>query len=685
MRKGCLRVWWGAGLALLLARLLAPAFAGEGWQAGLTTLLVLWALPSGALLLVWAWRRLTYRIGVRLFLSYLLIGVTPLLLTAAVAGIGGYVLLGQYTSVRFSGLLGESRADLERRLDLALLAAEAEGPAAAARVLEEQGRRGAGALPPGLWLLTDSQETWRSPGADGLSVPLWAAEGVTSGPFFTAQGPALAAIARRGELLAAVVVPLDEEASRLLTEGRWFEASFRVGTVTEDERNLELKMRDDDEGGQATDDGAAGAGEPTPPAARKGLWHRRWILFLSLSDTPTTWEDGTAVAGQAVITVLRTSPAEAVEDLFRSPYRLGSRLIAIFGALCVLFAGLYLVVISLAAAQIFSVTRAAARLTRGTRQVEAGALDHRIPVRRRDQLGDLAASFNRMTESVEGMLAQVREKERLARELELAREIQESLLPRRHLRHGGMEVRAVFRPAAEVGGDYFDVFPLSPEHLLVTIGDVAGHGLSTGLLMAMVKSAVATLIRDGHRGAALLERLNGFMREQGRGHRMLTLALVDVDVGAGSATITSAGHPGGFLLAPGGDVREILLSGLPVGTRWRRPPAEERVAFPPGSRLLLFSDGLVEAQGAAGEAFGFDRLQTLLGEVAALSSEALLARIVARFDEHLGGEPAEDDLTLVLVDRAAGEGDASGEAGQPGGPEDAPGRDEEPPVPEPAG
>jgi len=133
---------------------------------------------------------------------------------------------------------------------------------------------------------------------------------------------------------------------------------------------------------------------------------------------------------------------------------------------------------------ILSITRSVKRLSAGALEVERGNLDHRVPVKRRDQLGDLGRSFNHMTGSVQSMLDDVAEKERLAQELELAREIQESLLPARHLDLGRLTVRATFQPAAEVGGDYFDVFPISEDRLVVAIGDVAGHGLSTGLLMA---------------------------------------------------------------------------------------------------------------------------------------------------------------------------------------------------------
>jgi sigma-B regulation protein RsbU (phosphoserine phosphatase) len=303
--------------------------------------------------------------------------------------------------------------------------------------------------------------------------------------------------------------------------------------------------------------------------------------------------------------------------------------------------------------QIVSVARSTARLSRGTQRVEAGDLAHRIPVRRRDQLGDLAHSFNHMTASVEEMLAGVAERERLKRELELAREIQQSLLPERELRHGVLSVVTFFRPAAEVGGDYFDLFPLAEGRLLVTVGDVAGHGLSTGLLMAMVKSAAATLVAEGHRGADLLQRLNRLMLEQPREHRMVTFAAVDLDPAAGTAEVTSAGHPPAVRLSPGGEVEEVMLPALPAGTRWRRPPPTKLLPFPPGCRLVLYSDGLTEALSGTGEPFGYPRLLAFLRSAAALPSGQLLEALLAELERFTAGSPQGDDQTLLVLEHQA--------------------------------
>jgi len=328
----------------------------------------------------------------------------------------------------------------------------------------------------------------------------------------------------------------------------------------------------------------------------------------------------------------------------------------------------YLAVVSLAVLQIFSVTRATARLSRGAREVQAGKLDYRIPVHRRDQLGDLAETFNRMTASVESMLVEVAEKERMKGELELAREIQQSLLPARHLRHDALSVLAYFQPAAEVGGDYFDLFPLGKGRLLVAVGDVAGHGLSTGLLMAMVKSVVATLVHEGHRGAELLEGLNRFMLQQPREHRMLTLTIADVDTEAGTVEITNAAHPP--MLLASGDVREVMLPALPVGFPWRSKPPSERLGIEPGDRLIFYSDGLVEAVDEEDEQFGYTRLRTFFEENADLGSDELMAGLLAELQRHTRGRPLDDDLTILIIDFSTAGTEASPDEGE--APEESP-------------
>jgi HAMP domain-containing protein len=138
---------------------------------------------------------------------------------------------------------------------------------------------------------------------------------------------------------------------------------------------------------------------------------------------------------------------------------------------------------------IVGLSRAVNRLSGATEAVRQGDFSVRIPVRRRDQVGDLQRSFNEMAGNLETLVATAAQKELLEKELSLARNLQKSLLPSDLPAGGGVEFATLFEPSAAIGGDYFDVLRLSEHELAVVIADVSGHGLSSGLRMAMLKCA----------------------------------------------------------------------------------------------------------------------------------------------------------------------------------------------------
>ncbi|MGV8038543.1 MAG: PP2C family protein-serine/threonine phosphatase [Thermoanaerobaculaceae bacterium] len=654
-----------ATLALITAVVVAVTLALQWLVPGtapailVTVVMVVWLLALGLAVLGWLWRVATYRVGVRLFLSYLIIGVLPFLIMACLGAVVGYMATGQYASVRFGTILDRTDESLAELAEVAARAPSVEVPGLLVRE--------AAALqhppPPFEWLVKDGSRVASSPGLADLAPPEQQLLRTWTGPVLAGGRPWVAAAREHQGRWAIVMVSMRDAAVAAARQAGWFEVSLSDSVVVDQSsQGPTVSIRLDEPaapaeggGGQAPRPAggeAAGVGSAPAPAPT-GWLGRRFVVWPRVSEAPLDWPSGAAHPEKRLAVVLKTSPAEAWASFMRAPYRLADEVMAGLLALGVVFATIYAIVVSFAVVMIVSITRSTARLTRGARAVAAGDMSSRIPVKRRDQLGDLAVAFNTMTAAVDRMLREVADKERLKREMELAREIQQSLLPETQLVHAGLAVSAHFLPAAEVGGDYFDIFPLAGREVVVTVGDVAGHGVSTGLLMAMVKSAMGTLVLEGYRGTELLERLNRLVLQQSVKHRMATLALARVSAESGEAEVTSCGHPPVLLVRPSGEVEEVLLSSLPLGTRLPVEPASRTLAFPAGSKLVLYSDGLLEAVDPEGHALGAEALSVLVQRHAQRPAGELVVAILGGLRAHVGERALTDDLTILVVEHAA--------------------------------
>ncbi len=653
--KRPLILWVTFGLIVLLSTVAAAALApGSAPAVLLGLVLVLWVAATAAVVFWYFWRWLTYRVSVRLAISYLLLGVTPFLVCAAVAGFALYLAMGQYTSVRFGSEMERLQADLLKDCREVMAQFRASGQQAGAEAFSKVVDEPRHLAPSVLWVARLDELSLASPGAEALPDLRWLT-GETS--TLAVDGDhAYLIVGTRGDSapnLVAAVVPLGVEAARSVIDALWFDVYF--ATLDSDSAGLE-EVGGLQVGANLGDGDSVTFNEQDIPVeevwqpwseGERGILHKPWIYWFRLNVDTRTLSSGEPT--QAVISLLRTSPFNVWSDFTRSKYELGATLRGALVAMAIVFLCVYGLALVIAGTMIASVSRSTSRLTKGATAVEQGRLDHRIPVKRHDQLGDLAASFNRMTQSVQNMLSDVAEKERLAKELELAREIQESLLPDRHFRHGGLSVHAIFRPAEAVGGDYFDIFPLGEGRLLVVVGDVAGHGMQAGLLMASLKSTVAALVYEGYSGVELVSRINALLVGRRSGQTMATLSAVDIDTTTNSVTITNAGHPPAFLIVSG-LAEELMIGSLPLGSPRGRPAQIER-PFPAGARILLYSDGLVEAVDQDGEPFSYERLTRIIEEGATLTGGELEALILAALDRVTGGAPLADDLTLLLVER----------------------------------
>jgi serine phosphatase RsbU (regulator of sigma subunit) len=655
------KIWLGVGALLGLLMLVFTAFIDSEELATLfIVLFVLWSAVTLSVLLWMLWRWATYRVSVRLFLSYLLIGVSPFLFCGAFAAMALYILMGQYTSVRFGDLLDRQLAVVRGRCEGLLWTERISGTDQAMQRLQTLEAVPIGGFPRLLWIADfGDRGQFRSSSAAGFPGPDWAGPGVTEGVVrHDGRALTMVSVARPdGSGRVTALVPLDSTTAQAIGERYWFQVYFEDNAGSDvGEDGMQVGATVGESGVHVSvntaggDESAIWGGEWRSEG--EGWLHRPMVLWFRLARDVRDLASGEIRRSPQVVSLLRTSPIKVWDDFVLSRYELSTGLRRALGGMATFFVVLYGIAVLMAGTMIVFITRSTTRLTRAAREVERGNLDHRVKVRRRDQLGDLGLAFNRMTESVQDMLRQVADRERLARELELAREIQESLLPDRHLRHGPFTVHATFRPATEVGGDYFDIFPLSEDRLVVMVGDVAGHGLHTGLLMASLKSSVAALVHEGYSGLELLGRVNRVAMEQGGSRSMTTLAMVEIDPLSHRVRITSAGHPPAYLLTSGGGSEELLISSLPIGTGLGEP-AQKEWSFPALSSLVMYSDGLPEAANDSGEPFGYQRLKQVLDECGQLSGAEISAAVLGALDRHVGDRELADDLTLVVVESGA--------------------------------
>lgn len=283
--------------------------------------------------------------------------------------------------------------------------------------------------------------------------------------------------------------------------------------------------------------------------------------------------------------------------------------------------------------------------------VEAGLVPWRLSA---EPLGFLALLFALAHAFVHRIFANERQLAAVSQELETARRIQASILPRRMPDSHGIALAARYLPMASVGGDFYDFLVPGPDRLGILVADVSGHGVPAALIASMVKVALAAQTGHAHDPAAVLEGMNRILC--GNLERaFVTAAYVFLEPKAGRALHASAGHPPLLVWRRSeGRTEEARQESLPLG-RFRRAAYQAReLSVAPGDRLLLYTDGILEAPGPAGEPFGEERLREALASPGGSDApdglaELLLARL-SRWSGRNPGEPLDDDVTLVAAE-----------------------------------
>jgi sigma-B regulation protein RsbU (phosphoserine phosphatase) len=648
-------------------------------------------------LLALARRRLLWRVRRKLILSYIFIGVVPALLIAAFFLLSGLLLFYNFSSYLVQSRLGaiqdralaaahKTAAELQQsqRPDEPRLLARERG------VLADQYPEASIAVVPASRTCMPATDVPAPVGASAsmaatpaeagpwvhvappAGIPDWIscrgfvglfAYTVPGASAATSAAPAKGARARFGNIQlvvravafaevknpqVAIVVDLpigDSIRSELLAD-----TGVQIHSVTT------LPISDAESAhplpGRAT--GAQAASAATDAASGP----LNWVTFLDYTDW-TTGKRGTVLASTSL------SIARMYDRISSTQAHIGDRTFAqaILFALLVVVGGLFLVievvalVMGLALAK--SITGSVHALFTGTERVRQGDFTHKIEIRARDQLGELADSFNSMTASIEELLRQAAEKKRLEEELRIARQIQMSLLPQGPLVMPGLSVAALCVPAREVGGDYYDFFPLDDHRLGLLIADVSGKGTSAALYMAELKGLMLSLSQIRMSPRQLLIDANRIIAANLDARSFITMTYAVIDLQARTITYARAGHtPLIYVPGPGSPSRAArvfapdgLVLGLKIDDGEMFESLLEEVTLPlqAGDVFVFFTDGISEAMNEGDDCFGESRLGQLVEEHADLSSEELRERILREIEAFVGGAAQHDDMTMILL------------------------------------
>ena len=269
----------------------------------------------------------------------------------------------------------------------------------------------------------------------------------------------------------------------------------------------------------------------------------------------------------------------------------------------------------------------------------------------RELLQTLAIEASTVLENAR-LLEEERAKRQLEEELSLARTIQQSLLPGRLPSEGWLRASGSSVASHEVGGDYFDVSPVNEHCWCAVVADVSGKGVSSALLASLLQGALITATDHPGTLGQRMGRLNRFLMDRTGGEKYATVfyALLELD---GRLSYVNAAHCPPIIVRASGELSTLEATGMPVGLMEAAEfgVAEQRLA--PGDKIVIYTDGVTEAQNAAGEFFGKKRLREIVTAHAAASCQSLHDAIQQAVTEFTEGAPQSDDITLVVLEKGS--------------------------------
>jgi sigma-B regulation protein RsbU (phosphoserine phosphatase) len=643
----------------------------------------------------WFRNRLMWALRNRLIVTYMFIGVIPVVLLIAMGLLVIYLFVGQFaTYVASSDLQTEIQRlkAVNERLATELATSLRHGKPITADVLKNANAQEE-PFPNStvtvwykghMYMLASSEDPISAPEAPRpVSEPKKNAEKQSmlaldsGGPFLRAVrelpvGPdkltVISSVPLDTRLMSKVAAGIGvismQPFSRKPASGRSTQKTGRRLTINSSNEEIDLEQQTDATGKPRE----IVSSEPLPQEVNH---FDREVTFFSTVPA-VEWDSGNEAT---VLMMVRSRPSLMYGRLFRTVGKFVNLVLTALAAVAVFFAIIELIALIIGVRLTRTVTDSVYKLYRATQHVNRGDFSHRIEVTRNDQLAALEGSFNSMTENIQRLLVEQQEKQRLENELSIAQEVQAQLFPKGVFDVRSLELYGYCAPARSVSGDYYDFVPLGPDNLALAVGDISGKGISAALLMATIHSAVRAYSLErvpmmasagvGHGGSFVLAKtdelgyvevspallctmLNRQVLRSTPIEKYATLFLGVYDGMSHTLTYCNAGHLPPVILASDGSIRRLEVGGSVVGLLDGLTFNEADVIIHQGDMFVAYSDGITEPENEFGE-FGEERLLQLVRENQNLPLQRIADLVVAAVKDWIGAEEQPDDITIVLA------------------------------------
>jgi sigma-B regulation protein RsbU (phosphoserine phosphatase) len=644
------RLAWSdvASTVVVVGGLLAAVFEFKG---GLFSFLKYLAVLAGVYLLFrligWWRNRLLWSLRNRLIVAYLFIAAVPILSIVTLVVLAARILYSQlgayllyediHQRIGMTADISEHIAIAHQTLPPSVTEADSE------RILAAQSHAVHDRELPGMSIVFSNDQK--------LSRKVIPA-GKRSFAGLLQEGDALSIVSlrvipdRKGERVVTLRVPVNPEF---------------LSTVAPDLGSIQLNLMERYTGGPQP--ALYKSGDAQYIAARRIVARNRtlqdamfWIDspvdVVSRLDSVYVGSDGRVEPGRPVFAASNARPSRLNARIFTSLGELRDSYLIFFILIGIVFLLVEAAAFATGIVLTRRITRAVADLYRGTQYVQAMDFSHRVQIERRDQLGELAESFNRMTSSISQLIEEENKRRRLENEISIAREVQNQLFPSTLPSVPGVEIEAICKAARSVSGDYYDFIQLSPTHIAIAIADISGKGISAALLMASLQAALRSqMLTEGSQSlsmAELVTRLNKHLVRNTGDDRFATFFIAIYDSATRTLRYTNAGHLPAFLICKNSSL-QLDKGGMVLGVMEDYVYEEGSLTVGPDSLLIGYSDGLIEPENVYGEEFGIRRLQEtavrLQGAVPLMVAESLMAAA----EEWAGTPEQADDMTVIVA------------------------------------